>query len=227
MIKETLDPLQPTPTNSISTETVDSPTIADKPNNLLIDTSPPQLDQKHFKIENLKSDNDVNFLPNLSTNNSSSWFSLLTPSKWVTAGVLIGLAIASYTNNYQNKLLFSNSQIVEASAPQKLKSESSIISVPENEIIIPDYVAKLFKEQFINAKAYYKITGTFTGWRPDSPMLGASGGPYLILVHKSIDYCYYSGIAKGFDNSVRVDFTDLKCTISAINNIQLKLNTLG
>jgi len=227
LINETLDPNQPTPTNYILTETVNNSTIADKPSNLLVDMSSSQLDRKNLKIENLRSDGSVNFSPDFATNNSSSWFNLLTPSKWVTAGVLIGLATALFSINYQSYSLFSDSRIVKDSAPQQLKSESAPFLVSENEAIIPDSVANLFNDQFVNAKAYYKITGTFTGWRPNSPMLGASGGPYLILVHKSNDYCYYSGISKGFDNTVKVDFTDLKCSISAINNIQLKLNTLG
>ena len=149
------------------------------------------------------------------------------PSRWVAAGIIAGVAFASVSGNLPGISSLTGVDTVDAVAPQMLTTESETVQVAGSAETIPAEVRSVFAAQILNANRYFEVTGSYSGWRPEAPMLGASGGPYLVLVLAADGVCFSTGIAPGYDDDITIDPTGLRCDLGSINDLQSKLDTIG
>lgn len=84
----------------------------------------------------------------------------------------------------------------------------------------------LLNTALLDAVAFQKRYGSFTGWRPQPPVLGAAGGSVAVVTVIVEGSCYSNGIAPGYDGITRNDVTGVRCLTTSLDALQAKLDTL-
>jgi hypothetical protein len=150
--------------------------------------------------------------------------------RWVISGSIVGIALGFIQGNFE--IVNREPLSAVAATPQMLSNSLSTDTVTKDSVLadretVPVEVSLLINDAMINARRYFDQTSTYTGWRPATPILGASGGPYLVLAVIVKDTCYFTGIAPGFDQTTDRDPTGTRCDTNSINALQKKLDSIG
>ena len=152
-----------------------------------------------------------------------------SPSRWIVTGAIVGVSLGFMQSNPD--IMHRAPVTAVASAPQMLTAADADAAASFKPDTVADAisveVSSLITGELTNARRYFDRTGTFTGWRPAAPLLGATGGPYVVVVVDIDGTCYSTGIAPGYDNGIDIDPTGGRCDINSLNKLQQTLDSIG
>lgn len=108
-----------------------------------------------------------------------------------------------------------------APVPESVEALSAIPADPN----VSSDVQGVLAEDLIRARAFADETGSFRGFSPTAPVIGAAGTEALVLVFSTPEGCFFTGIAPGFDEAIKSDPTGVNCTPEALAVVQAELDT--
>lgn len=128
----------------------------------------------------------------------------------VAAFAIVALALGGFffvTNN-------NSAQMPQAIAPEA----ASVAVDPQTDS------ALVLTEELDRARQFHSETGTYRGFPVTAPIVGAGGNEILILSLAGNEGCFFTGLADGFDSTVKIDTTGENCAPGTVSSIQAELD---